>query len=274
MSWWDAVPAIAGAVGAGLGHEAAAPDRARALQLSEDAYNRALQLLASGQLEYTPELAQAIAQGPSAMQGVQADPMAVQAQRDALAKMAQASEEGYGVVDKAAVNATMNEVNANERSAREAALRGLAPGSGASILGRLKAQQGAANRANQAGLDIAANSRKHALQALAGYGNLAGRVREQSFGERADIAQAQDAISRFNAANSNLTNQFNANARNQAKQQGVGNRLGALQLAGQAGQQYGQGLYGQAGRNEQYTQGMTEGLGNALYQVGKDDEDD
>lgn len=206
-------------------------------QLLKDAYQRALAMLSGGQLDVGFNNVGAI--GPSEMNGVQADPQSIMAQREALNRLNAASQEGYGVIDKAAINRTMNEANANERGQREAALARLDPNSGAAMAARMGAQQSSANRANQQALDIAANSRKHALNALGQYGSLASGMRGQSFNEGAARAQANDAISKFNAE----TSRFNATGQMGARQNSIMNQLKALGLASGEGSALGQGLY-------------------------------
>lgn len=275
MDWGDALPAIGAAAGGIAGGLARQGSDNQALGISRDVYNKVLEMLRTGQLEYTPEIAALVQQGPSALSNIQADPGAVAAQRDALAKLSQASTEGYSDIDKAAINAALSEANANERSQREAVLARLQPGSGASIRARLDAQQQAANRANQQAMDVAANSRRQALAALSGYGNLAGNIRNQSFGEQAQIGQAQDAISRFNAANANNLGQFNAGAVNQARGSGVQAKVGALNALRGTGQDLAGGYYRQGQRTADMYSAAGEGLGAAGGQLfGSDDEDE
>jgi hypothetical protein len=159
------------------------------------------------------------------------DVQAQLAQRDALLRLQEASREGFNTIDRAAINRTMSEANANERGQREAAMARLDPNSGAALAARLGAQQSSANRANQQALDIAAAGRQRALQSLGAYGSLAGHMRDQEFGEQNSIDKFNAELSRFNAGNAN-----------QASQQGIANKLNALQLAGGAGTRLATGL--------------------------------
>ncbi len=219
---------------AGQGQGVAGADQQN--DLLKKAYQRALDMLQSGELSYTPDQVSGV--GPSAMEGVAADPASILAQREALQRLGAASKSGFDDIDKAAINRTMNEANANERSQREAALARMDPNSGAALAARLSAQQSGANRANQQGLDIAAMSRKRALDALGKYGGLASDIRGQSFGEGAKRADAMDSIAKFNSE----TSRFNANLGANARQNSIGNKLGALGAASGAGGLYGQGL--------------------------------
>lgn len=207
---------------------AAASSRAggaqRASDLERDAYRRALALLESGQLNPAVERVGPISRPTG-------DVEAGLAQRDALMRLQEAAREGFNTIDRAAINKAMSQANMNEKSQREAAMARLDPNSGAALAARLSAQQSAANRANQQALDVAAMSRKRALDALGAYGSLSSRMRDQEFGE-------QSAIDKFNAELS----RFNAGQSNNASQAGIANKLNALQLAGGAGSRLGTGL--------------------------------
>jgi hypothetical protein len=223
-------------------------------KLLEDAYRRALAMLDSGQLGYTPE--RGAPQGPSAMAGVRADPGAVLAQQEAIRRLGEASRSGFDTIDRAAINRTMNESNANEKAQREAVLARMDPNSGAAMSARLSAQQSGANRANQQALDIAAMSRKRALSALGQFGNMSSQMRGQSFNEDATRANSMDAISKFNAELS----QFNARQGNNAAQRGIENKLQGLRLSGGAGGDLGSGLANTGNLRAQ----QTKGVGNSL----------
>lgn len=119
----------------------------------------------------------------------------------ALRMLEQKGLEGYTAEDKAAVNDLLSDVGAAERGRREAFMSRLNPNSGAAVAAQLSSQQHAAQQANRRGLDLAAQSRRQALQALAQTGSLAGQIDESEFGQALQRGQAQDAIGRFNEAN-------------------------------------------------------------------------
>lgn len=255
-SWvGPAIQAGAGLIGSMQQQEGAEAQN----KLLEDAYNRALAMLQSGQLSYTPEKAGAI--GPSALE--QADPLAKLAQRDALLKLQELGREGFGAIEKAGINRAMAEAGQQERANREAILARLQPGSGASIAARLSAQQSGANRANQAGLDIAAEAQKRRMAALGRLGDLSGQMRNQNVNE----AQTLDAISKFNAE----TSRFNAGQANLAKGQGIQNKLGALELAGGAGGRLGAGRANLSNLQAQQTAGIGQGIAGAVNAAGERD---
>ena len=241
----------------------------KALSIDQDSYNRVLQMLAEGKLEYDPKTATFVPVGPSAMAGVKADQQAVDAQGDALTRLGQASKEGYTDIDRAAINAIMNQANMNEKSQRDSQLARLDPNSGAAISARMGAQQASANTANQQALGMAANSRRQALAALSGYGNLATNMRGQSFDEQRAIAQANDAIAQFNARNSYGASQFNAGQANDAMQRGIANRLGAAHEVSGAAGKYSEAMRNEAGRQDARNNARTDKYGNLIAGVAK-----
>ncbi len=262
MGWIEMIPAIAQVGGSLLAAGKRAGPDSQALGISSDVYQQALKLLM--QQGYSPQQAQEKMAGPSAMGGVQADPDAVAAQKQALAELQRASHEGYGIEDQAAVNAMMNDVDQRTRGAREAAMGGLQPGSGASIAARLSSQQAGANQANNRALGLAAQSRRRALEALAGYSQLGSQMRNQSFGEGAQKAKAADAISEFNARNGTQNNQFNAQQGNNMQIAGQNAKVGALNALRGAGQDYSSGLYGAGQRTADQTMGTANAIGGGI----------
>lgn len=177
------------------------------------------QLALMGELD--PEMLQALDLGPTAMEDVAVDPRLVETQMDALAQLAQLSEGGLTEADLAAIEQTRRSVDAAENARQESILQEMQQrgqgGAGAELAARLASSQGAADRQNQASLDISQQAQNRALQALAEGANLAGSVRGQEFGEQSDIARARDLINQFNVSNrQNVANQ-NVGARNQAQ---------------------------------------------------------
>jgi hypothetical protein len=159
--------------------------------------------------------------GRSAMEGVSADPRLKEAQMAALAQM-QGIGAGGGMTDaeRAQMARTQSEVAQADRGRRDAILqnmraRGMA-GSGSEMLAQLASSQAATDRAAQQGLDINGMAQQRALAALQQAGAMAGGMRSQGFGEDSARAQAADAVARFNAANSQQANQFNAGMLNDA----------------------------------------------------------
>jgi hypothetical protein len=172
--------------------------------------------------ELTPELEQVINQSQSEMKSISVDPALRQAQMSALNKLQMYGEGGLQPQDMAAL-ATIKQQAESEAQAQNASnlqnmqQRGIA-GGGAELAARLSASQGAANRISQQGLDIQGQAAQRALQAIMQGGQLGGQIRGQEFDEAAEIAQAQDTINRFNAANSQSVETRNVGSKNQAKQ--------------------------------------------------------
>lgn len=155
----------------------------------------------------------------SAMNDVSTDPRLRDEQTAALDALSEiANGGGRTLADDANLNRIQNDVAASDRGRRDAikqnmAARGMG-GSGMDLLAQLQSSQAATDRASQGGLDIAADAEQRALDAIMQGGNMAGNLRGQDFDEQARIAAANDAISQFNAANTNGMNQWNTGAAN------------------------------------------------------------
>ncbi len=177
----------------------------------------------------TPEEAQTVNLGPSAMSGVSLDPNLKKAQMDALSEL-QGITEGGGL--NASDRANLNKISSDEatqsRGAREAILnhaqaRG-AGGSGLELLAQLQNQQDSATRQSQRDMDVSAQAQQRALQALMSQGQLAGNIENQSFNQQSQVAGANDAISKFNAQNQQNQINQNVQARNAAQTANLGEK--------------------------------------------------
>lgn len=160
-----------------------------------------------------PEKLTTMLQGDTRLANIQEDPRLRDAQSQALMQLQERGQDGYTVEDKAIMQRTMNEAlnqqrGANMASDSQMARRGIS-GSGIDIAGRLARQQAGISSANQAGLDIAAQGRQQALQAMQGAGQLGGQIRSQDWGQKAQVAGAGDAIDKFNTLNKMSTQQQN-----------------------------------------------------------------
>jgi len=123
------------------------------------------------------------------------------ARLEALRGLRQRASEGYTAEDRAAINDIMGEVGAADRGRREAVMRSMDPNSGAAVAARLSSAQGASQMANRRGLDVAGQSRRAALQAIAQGGQLAGDIDESEFGQSFRRGGAADAIAQANERN-------------------------------------------------------------------------
>jgi hypothetical protein len=185
------------------------------------------------------------------------DETAKSSRAEALRMLSQRAREGYNVEDMAAINAALGDVAAQERGSREAILRKLPANSGARTAALLSNQQAAAQQANRMGLDIAAGSRRQALQGLAAQGQLAGQIESEAFNQAFQRGQAADVISRFNEQN-----RMNAQQLTQQRALDMANlRAGAALGESQA-------LMGQAQRTRGAVGGTGQAIGGGVAQYG------
>lgn len=166
--------------------------------------------------------------GPSAYAGVRPDAEAVAAQKAALAGLADLSDDGYGLDDRAAQTEALSRssraVAAQQQALRESlAARGQL-GGGAELTLSLRNQQDAANRASNVGLQTAAEAQRRRYRAILDRGNLGGQVRGQDYAEKSRAASAADSIAEFNAR----MRQDAARYAQQMQQQTYQNRLGRI----------------------------------------------
>ena len=182
----------------------------------------------------TPAQAAAAVQQASQMNNVQTDQGSLQGQRAALAQLANIGQNnGMTEADRAALNATMNQTNANAAQQRAAQIQQMQmqgnAGTGAELAARLSGVQGSANNNAMAGASTAQAAQARALQAIqAGMqGNAA--LNTQQFSQAAQKAQAQDLVNQFNAQAQQQTGLANAGYQQQAAQQNFNT---ANQIAG------------------------------------------
>jgi hypothetical protein len=105
------------------------------------------------------------------------------------------------------------------------ASRGLG-GSGLDFMARQQAAQDAYEMEALAGLEKAAMSQEGKRQATAQMGALAGQMGDRDFSKRAQVAQAQDVINRFNTGNDVQRRQFNNQMKNDAMRFNMQGRQG------------------------------------------------
>lgn len=168
-----------------------------------------------------PELEQAMMLGPSAMEGISTDPKLRAAQLNALSQLQDISAAGGKDAQfQADAARLLNDVNANLRGNQGAiqqnlATRGLSGGM-TEMVSRQQAAQEAANRQSQMGLDLNAQAQQRALSALMSGAQLGGQMEAQQFGQRSQIARAQDMINQFNLQNQQNVAQRNVGYQNEA----------------------------------------------------------
>ena len=172
-------------------------------------------------IQFDPVTGEAIHMGPSAMEGIALDPSTRAAQEAALLKLQGLSETGMDDVDMARLVEIQNRVGMQERGSREAIMQNMAErgirGSGLELAAQLSNNQAAAQQAQSEALNVNAQAQQRALEALMNSGQMAGQMRSQDFAQEAQIAQASDAIKKFNAQQSTAMQNQNLANQNQAK---------------------------------------------------------
>lgn len=157
---------------------------------------------------------EAIQLGPSAMEGVTTDAGLEAAQYDALGQVSEVADKGLSDVDKALLSKIANQTNRAQRAGAagieaDMAARGLA-GSGMDYALRAENAQQANQRMGEAALDVGAQSLDRRLKAAFGKGQMAGKIRGQSFDEKSARAKAADEVARQNAAARTQAQYYNA----------------------------------------------------------------
>lgn len=240
------IAAVAPIIGDLIGQAFASGDKERANKLMEDAL-----------AQYGPQLGAPTVEAitahleRSALEKVQADPLAVEGQRQALAQMQALAREGPENIEfRAAIDAATRGVN-QQANARDAALRMEAQargaGAGTEFTTRAISNQAAADRLSGSAFDAAAEGRRQARQAMMDSAGLSGRMRDQSFDEESTRARAKDEVDRFNemarsgAAQQDWLNRMNlatarGNAYGQAANVSRGNAAQTQQQWGNYGQ--------------------------------------
>jgi len=205
----------------------------------------------------TPELEEAVKLGDSNYGGISTDPRYKEAQLKALDELQGISDSGgYNLSDKAGLEKTIGDINADERGHREAILADARSkgqvGSGSELVAQLMNQQSAADRAHSSGLSVASEAQKRALDAIMQRGSMAGSLRTQDYGEQEKAAAAKDAIAKWNAQNSQSVRGANVDRGNTAQQYNLTNNqriMDANTETANNDQRYNKGLFQQQFQN-------------------------
>lgn len=149
-----------------------------------------------------------------------ADPIGRQSQITSMGALQDIVDRGgMNLSDMANMNRVQTDVASADKGRREAMLQNMAQrgmgGSGMELLAQLQSSQAATDRASQAGMDQAGMMQDRALQSIMSRGDVGRQMTNDQWQRDAQKAQAQDAISQFNARNS-LQNQQNT-AQNQMR---------------------------------------------------------
>jgi hypothetical protein len=208
--------------------------------------------------ELDPELEQVINQQNTGMQDINIDPRLKEAQLNALSELQGIGQSGgMRLSDQAAAEGALGRIQSQERGSREAIAQNLREknqfGGGDELAMQLANQQNSAQNANQIGLGLAGQAQQNALQAIMQGGQLGGQMQGQEFSQQAQIKQAQDAINRFNAQNSQDVSSRNVGRQNEAQGWNLQNKQNIMNQntsgANQA-QQYNKGLIQQQFENQ------------------------
>jgi hypothetical protein len=169
--------------------------------------------------------------GPSALEGVRADPTLEGEQYEALGQIDDISQNGLASADRAALNRLAN-MTARRQSAgmanvkQDMAQRGLA-GSGMQYGAQMQNVQDSNQRLSEEGQNVAGDAAQRRMNAILAKGDLSGRMRGQQYSEKANAAKARDDIMRYNASMRDSTNRYNQSQR-QARFQNQMQKTGAV----------------------------------------------
>lgn len=180
------------------------------------------------QLDSLPQL------GPTAFRDIEVDPTYRNAELDALRALEDQAANGLTMRDKADMALLDGDVDRRHAGRvgaikQDMAARGIS-GSGLDLVAQQQAAQDATTREALAALEKGAQASERRTQGAIQAGQMAGRMGNEDYSRQARAAQAQDAISRFNAANSVKRNLYNnqgvnkANLTNFANDQDTANR--------------------------------------------------
>lgn len=146
------------------------------------------------------QLAQA---APSQFENMKVDRTGRRAQLAALARLQEVSDQGgLTVEDRAALENIQGQIAAQDASRQQAlqesfARRGIS-GGGQELLSRMMSGQQAANAGRMGGLQVAAEARKRALDALLSGAQIGGGLQAADTGEAQARAAAMDQLNQFN----------------------------------------------------------------------------
>lgn len=204
----------------------------------------------------------------SAFEDIEGDPRLRQAQLDALSELQEVGRQGgLTAQDRSRLEQIRNQTATADRGRRDAIMQNMRArgmgGSGNELLAQLQSAQAATDQASAEGLGVEAMAEQRKMDAIMGAGQLGGSIRGQDFGEASTVAGAQDALSKFNAANTQQARQFYAGAQNSMNDANANRTLGTQQFNATAGNRAAE--FGANARNEaslDYT-GRAQGVQNA-----------
>lgn len=234
---------VGGAVGGGIGDIIgwflSQGDRDTARALANEATNDFRYLNPNIQ----PQWEKTFSQGPSAFDKLGMDPTGRMDQLAALDKLKSIYDSGgLDPTAKAQIAeaqmAGESQANAqNNALLSQASQRGMLDSGSLMAAQRANAQAGA-NRTGMESIQAAGDASQRGMQALNSYLGGASAVRGQDYGQASDRATAEDAIARFNAANSQAVQGRNVDRNMAGQEQSFQNGMGRAGAINGQGSQY------------------------------------
>lgn len=212
--------------------------------------------------DYAPGLEGVESMGPSAYDKISTDPQFKDAALGALDSLMESSQ-GNSLRSKANLEGINRDVAQQERSRRDAIMQNMnsrgVGGSGFELASMLSSNQGASDRASQAGLEALAQEEERKLMSSMNAGQLGGQLDMNSFNQQAAKAAQADAISQFNVNNRQDVLNRNTQRKNEGSLFNLSNTQNLnnsnVDLKNQQ-QMHNKGLYQQDFQNKAQTAGM------------------
>ena len=170
----------------------------------------------------SPEMVQLISQGDTSLSNVSTDPRLRSSQQAALSGVEQIANTGMNSADQAGYELARRNAASEAQAKQNQILQNMQQrgqgGSGAELLASMQNAQSGSDRLQQAQLQEAQARQQARQQALMQQSQIASGLRNTDYTEQANLANARDQISRFNATNAQNVNQTNTGVNNQAQQ--------------------------------------------------------
>lgn len=187
--------------------------------------------------------------GPSQLGSIQMDPQARVDEQAAEAQLQDiANRGGLSLADRASLNNIESTLSRNAQARNNSLANQFAAkgqfGSGAQMAMELANNQNAAQNANQHGEDIAAQAQQRAMDAVLKKGAMSRELANDDYSRKAQAAQANDAIARYNASMATDASKYN----NSIMGQGYADQLAKLQGENQLTGQLDQAILGRGGQ--------------------------
>lgn len=139
----------------------------------------------------------------SAYEDIIEDPQLRERIVDAIGGMEELSETGFGVEDRARLDAMRRATQADEQARQASIMQSFAErgalGSGSELAARLASSQGTADRAAQEAVELAAQGQAQRRQALGDMASMSAGLRGADLQKSTNLATARDRFAEFNA---------------------------------------------------------------------------